>query len=62
VDKDLKALFQTLIEGQILTGKNVGDLVTAMHSHLDASGARAARVADGLIRAITREHTNGKAH
>jgi hypothetical protein len=50
MDEDLKALFQTPIEAQIRTGKNVGDLVPTMHSHAEASDARAGRMAEAHTR------------
>jgi len=95
MDPDLKALFTILIEGQIRTDKSVGELASAVTSHVEITDSRAARIEDahvrteeaianlavtvdkyvasadarmkrieenldGLIRAITREHSNGK--
>lgn len=70
MDPDIKALIQTLLEGQIRTDKMIGELgalvakfVDTSSAYVQASDARMKRLEenlDGLIRAITREHTNGK--
>jgi hypothetical protein len=58
MDAELKALFQTLIEGQIRTDRSVNELAANMNSYVDAADARMRRIEDnldGLIRALTRE-------
>lgn len=65
MDPELKALFTTLIEGQIRTDKSISSLATTVDKYVDAADARMRRLEenlDGLIRAITSEHTNGKGH
>jgi len=61
----LKSLFHTLIEGQIRTDKSVNELAVTVTKYVDAADARMKRIEenlDGLIRAITSEHTNGRQH
>ena len=61
MDEDLKALIRVLIEGQIRTDKSVNELAVEVENYLDASDARMKRREenlDGLIRAITSEHTD----
>jgi hypothetical protein len=95
MDPEIKALFETMIEGQRQTDRIVGNLATvvgdvatvvgnlttvvennanatreAINSlggtvdrYVQAADARMRRIEenlDGLIRAITREHSNGK--
>jgi hypothetical protein len=65
MDPDIKALIQVLIEGQIRTDKSVNELAVTVDQFVTAADARMKRIEenlDGLIRAITREHSNGKAH
>jgi hypothetical protein len=69
MDPDIKALLEILINGQIQTdravnelAKSVGSFVEATTAFVDGANARFQRLEenlDGLIRAITREHTNG---
>lgn len=65
MDEELKALAQVLIEGQIRTDKSLNELVLTVNKYVDAADARMRRIEenlDGLIRAITSEHSNGKSH
>jgi hypothetical protein len=65
MDPDIKALFQVLIEGQILTDKALRTLTENVDKYVASCDARTQRLEenlDGLIRAITREHGNGKGH
>jgi hypothetical protein len=65
MDEDTKALIHVLIDGQIRTDKSINDLTVAITKYVDASDERMKRLEanlDGLIRAITSEHSNGKAH
>jgi hypothetical protein len=65
MDAELKALFSTLIEGQTRTDHSVNELAVTMNKYVEAADARMRRIEenlDGLIRAITREHSNGKSH
>jgi hypothetical protein len=65
MDPELKALFHTLIEGQIRTDKSVNELAVTVTRYVDAADARMKRIEenlDGLIRAITSEHSNGREH
>lgn len=57
IDPEIKALFTTLIEGQIRTDQSISSLVKTIGRYVDAADAR---MKHGLIRAITREHMNGK--
>jgi hypothetical protein len=50
---------------QEATSKSIGDLAETVGKYVEASDARMKRLEenlDGLIRAITSEHSNGKAH
>jgi hypothetical protein len=65
MDPELKALFSTLIEGQTRTDQSVNELAVTVNKYVEAADARMRRIEenlDGLIRAITREHSNGKSH
>ncbi|HEV8500417.1 MAG TPA: hypothetical protein VGR63_02485 [Casimicrobiaceae bacterium] len=65
MDPELKELFAVLIGQQTATSKSIGDLAETVTKYVAASDARMARLEenlDGLIRAITSEHSNGKAH
>jgi hypothetical protein len=65
MDPELKSLFHILIEGQIRTDKSVNELAVTVTRYVDAADARMKRIEenlDGLIRAITSEHTNGRQH
>lgn len=65
MDADLKSLFQVLIEGQIRTDKSVNELAVTATRYVDAADARMKRIEenlDGLIRAISSEHSNGRKH
>ncbi len=65
MDVELKALFSTLIEGQTRTDQSVNELAVTVNKYVEAADARMRRIEenlDGLIRAITREHSNGKSH
>ena len=64
MDAELKELIQILIEGQIRTDRSLNTLAVSVTKYVDAADARMKRIEenlDGLIQAITREHTNGKA-
>jgi hypothetical protein len=63
IDPDIKSLFHILIESQIRTDKTVGELAVTVTKYVDAADARMRRIEenlDGLIRAITSEHGNGR--
>jgi hypothetical protein len=54
---------EALLEAQIETNKSVNTLAVTVTKYVDAADARMRRIEenlDGLIRAITSEHTNGK--
>jgi hypothetical protein len=61
----VRSLFQTLIEGQIRTDKSVNELAVMMTRYVDSADKRMDRIEeklDGLIRAVTSEHSNGRQH
>jgi hypothetical protein len=68
--KDMRRAMDGLIESQTLAQKSVGTLTESVSKYVDAasgyvaeSNARMKRIEenlDGLIRAITAEHSNGK--
>jgi hypothetical protein len=63
MDPEIKAMFAGLIEAQTITERSITKLVEAVTTYVASGDARAKRLEenlDGLIRAITREHTNGK--
>jgi hypothetical protein len=63
MDPELKALATVLLEGQIRTDRSVNELAVTVTKYVEASDARMRRLEDnldGLIRAITSEHSNGK--
>jgi hypothetical protein len=63
MDPELKELVKVLIEGQVRTDKSLNDLAVTVIKYVDAADARMRRIEDnldGLIRAISREHSNGK--
>ena len=65
MEPELRSLFQTLIEGQIRTDKSLNELAVIVTKYVDAADARMKRIEqnlDGLIRAITSEHSNGRQH
>jgi DNA-binding Lrp family transcriptional regulator len=65
MDPDIKALFTVLINGQIQTDRSVNEIAKSVGIFVDAANARFQRLEenlDGLIRAITREHSNGGSH
>ena len=65
MDEELKELFKLLLVEQRTTAKSIGDLAVTVDKYVASADARMKRIEenlDGLIRAITREHTNGKAH
>lgn len=58
-----KELIKTLLEGQIRTDQNLNGLIITVNKYVQASDERMKRIEDnldGLIRAITQEHANGK--
>jgi hypothetical protein len=65
MDAELKELFAVLIGQQTATSKSIADLAETVTKYVAASDTRMTRLEenlDGLIRAITSEHSNGKAH
>jgi hypothetical protein len=63
MDADLKELVTVLVEGQIRTDKSRNELAVTVTKYVDAADARMRRIEenlDGLIRAISSEHSNGK--
>ena len=63
MDEEIRELVRALIEGQIRTDKSVNELALTVTRCVDAANARMMRIEenlDGLIRAITREHGNGR--
>jgi hypothetical protein len=65
MDPELKSLFHTLVEGQMRTDKSVNELAVTMTRYVDTADARMTRIeenVDGLIRAISSEHSNGRQH
>ncbi len=65
MDPELKALSQSLIESQFRTDQSLSNLTGTVDKYATAADARMKRIEenlDGLIKAITREHTNGKGH
>jgi len=65
MDPEITALAKLLIEGQIRTDQSLNTLTVTVDKYVSAADARMKRIEenlDGLIRAITREHTNGKGH
>jgi hypothetical protein len=65
MDPELKSLSHSLIEGQIRTDKSVNELAVTATRSVDAADARMKRLEenlDGLIRAISSEHSNGRQH
>jgi len=64
MDEEIRELVRILVEGQIRTDKSVNELAVTVSRYVDAANARMMRIEenlDGLIRAITREHGNGRA-
>lgn len=62
MEPDIRELVQILIQGQIRTDKSVNELAMTVSKYVDAADARMRRLEDnldGLIRAITSEHSNG---
>jgi hypothetical protein len=65
MDEEIRGLFKALIEGQTRTDRSINELAVTVNRYVDAADARMRRIEDnldGLIRAITREHSNGKAN
>jgi len=65
MDEEIRELLKVLIEGQTRTDHSVNELAITVNRYVDAADARMRRIEenlDGLIRAITREHSNGKTH
>ena len=63
MDADIKALITVLLDSQIHTNKAIADLTATVDRYVTAADARMRRIEenlDGLIRAITSEHSNGK--
>jgi hypothetical protein len=63
MDEEIRGLFKALIEGQTRTDRSINELAVTVNRYVDAADARMRRIEDnldGLIRAITREHSNGK--
>ncbi|HWF09261.1 MAG TPA: hypothetical protein VG297_12405 [Bryobacteraceae bacterium] len=49
MDEDLKALFQTLIEGQMRTDRSVNELAVTVSRYVDAADARMRRIEDNRL-------------
>jgi hypothetical protein len=65
MEPELRFLFQTLIDGQSRTDKALNELAVTMTGYVEAADTRMMRIEeklDGLIRAITNEHSNGRQH
>jgi hypothetical protein len=65
MDPELEPLFHALVEGQMRTDKSVNEFAVTVTSYVDAADARMKRIEenlDGLIRAISSEHSNGRQH
>ncbi len=63
MDADIKELIRLMLEEQTRTMKSVGSLAESVDRYVAASDERLKRIEDnldGLIKAITMEHTNGK--
>jgi hypothetical protein len=59
----IEELVITLLEGQIRTDQSLNTLIVTVDKYVQASDERMKRIEDnldGLIRAITQEHNNGK--
>ncbi len=59
----IQQALKTVIDSQVRTNDSIADLAKSVGSYVEAADARMKRIEenlDGLIRAITREHTNGK--
>jgi hypothetical protein len=52
MEPDLKALFTILIEGQIRTDKSVGELASAVGSHVELTDSRARRIEDAHVELV----------
>jgi hypothetical protein len=60
---ETQGLLRTLVESQARTQATISGLVESIGGYVDAADARMKRIEenlDGLIRAITAEHANGK--
>jgi len=63
MQQETQSLLRTLVESQARTQETIPSLVKSIDGYVDAADARMKRIEenlDGLIRAITAEHTNGK--
>jgi hypothetical protein len=63
MQQETQGLRRTSVESQARTQATISGLVESSESYADAADARMKRIEenlDGLIRAITAEHTNGK--
>jgi ABC-type transporter Mla subunit MlaD len=61
--RETQVLLRALVESQSRTQATISGLVESIGGYVDAADARMKRIEenlDGLIRAITAEHTNGK--
>jgi hypothetical protein len=62
---EIQQALKTTIDSQARTNETIGGLVAPVTRYIDAAEARTRRLEenlDGLIRAITAEHSNGKSH
>ncbi len=63
MDADIKEMFKLVLDSQLSTDQAIRELTQTVTQSVDASDARVKRLEDnldGLIRAIAREHSNGK--
>ncbi len=63
MDADIKEMFKLVLDSQLSTDQAIRELTQTVTRSVDASDARVKRLEDnldGLIRAIAREHSNGK--
>ncbi len=59
----IQTALKSVIDSQARTNETIGELAASIGHYVDAADARMRRLEenlDGLIRAITAEHSNGK--
>ncbi len=62
---EIQQALKTVIDSQTRTNQTIGSMAESITRYTDAADARMRRLEDnldGLIRAITAEHSNGKSH
>jgi hypothetical protein len=65
MDNDIKELFTVLLQEQAATARSIGDLAVTVNQYVASADTRLRNLEaslDALIKAITSEHKNGKAH